>query len=291
MTINKAWNLRWAAPAKLNLMLNITGRRDDGYHFLQTVFQFVNWCDWLSFRERKDNKVSLAKPMLGVAASDNLIVRAVRALQQQVGCQRGVSITIEKHLPMGGGLGGGSSDAATTLVALNYLWELNLSVGQLMKLGLSLGVDVPIFIFGYNAWGEGVGANVQKITLPDSWFVIVKPDCHVETKAVFAAKYLTRNNKPIKMHDFLLGKQDNDCLQVVTELYRPVAKAIVALSKFGVARLTGTGACVFSQFSSKIEASRVAESLKKHGGCDVFLVSSVNRSPLYGHLDSFWVQT
>lgn len=282
---NQGWTVRWPAPAKLNLMLNIVGRRDDGYHLLQTVFQFLDWCDWLAFQPREDDVVGLVKPMPGVPEQDNLTVRAARLLQQHTGCQQGVNIDIEKNLPMGGGLGGGSSDAATTLVVLNHLWGLGLSTEQLMELGVSLGADVPIFVFGRSAWAEGVGERVEPISLPEPWFVIVKPDCHVETKAIFCAKDLTRDSKPIKIRDFLSGRQHNDCLKVVKELYQPVAEAFLELARFGEARLTGTGACVFGQYDSEKEAQRVGQALQDHRGWGVFVVEGVNRSPLHSQLE------
>ncbi len=287
MTINKhGWAMRWPAPAKLNLMLNIVGRRDDGYHLLQTVFQFMGLSDWLTFQYRQDGVVGLAKTIPGVPEQDDLTVRAARLLQQHSGCQQGVVIEIEKNLPMGGGLGGGSSDAATTLLVLNHLWGLDLSIEQLMSLGLSLGADVPVFVFGSSAWAEGVGERIEHISLPEYWFVIIKPDCHVETKAIFCAKDLTRDSKPIKMADFLSGQQHNDCLKVVKELYRPVAVAMHELSDFGDARLTGTGACVFAQFGSETEARSAARGLPKHHDWDVFVTAGINHSPLHSQLDS-----
>lgn len=287
MAINKpAWGQRWPAPAKLNLMLNIVGRRDDGYHLLQTVFQLVGLCDWLTFKYRQDGAVSLAKPIPGVPEQDDLTVRAARLLQQHTGNQQGVCIEIEKNLPMGGGLGGGSSDAATTLLVLNHLWGLGLSIEELMALGLTLGADVPIFVFGSSAWAEGVGERIEQISLPESWFVIIKPVCHVETKAIFCAKDLTRDSKPIKMADFLSGQQHNDCLKVVKELYQPVAEAVQELSRFGEARLTGTGACVFAQFDSEREARRVSQGLQKSSHGEIFVTEGVNCSPLHYQLNS-----
>jgi 4-diphosphocytidyl-2-C-methyl-D-erythritol kinase len=282
---NQEWLIRWPAPAKLNLMLNIVGRREDGYHLLQTVFQFVDWCDWLTFHSREDNALSLVKPTPGVPEQDDLTVRAAKLLQQHSGCQQGVAIEIDKNLPMGGGLGGGSSDAATTLVVLNRLWGLGLSVEQLMQLGLSLGADVPIFVFGASAWAEGVGERVDQISLPESWFVIIKPDCHVETRAIFCAKDLTRDSKPITIRDFLSGRQHNDCLKVVKKMHRPVADALLELSRFGEARLTGTGACVFAQYDSEVEALQVSRALQKRREWDVYMVRGLNRSSLHLKLD------
>lgn len=283
---NQVWSTRWPAPAKLNLMLNIVGRRDDGYHLLQTVFQFVELSDWLTFSPRADGSVGLVRPIPGVPEQDDLTVRAARLLQQHAGVDRGVSIDIEKHLPMGGGLGGGSSDAATTLVVLNYLWQLGLSVDELMRLGLSLGADVPIFVFGSGAWAEGVGEKIQAVELPETWFVVVKPDCHVETKQIFCAKDLTRDSKAITIRDFLSGRQHNDCLNVVKTQYQPVADALDELAEFGESRLTGTGACVFGQYNSEDEARQVAQAMQKGRNRQVYVTAGVNRSPLYRKLEA-----
>jgi 4-diphosphocytidyl-2-C-methyl-D-erythritol kinase len=205
-------------------------------------------------------------------------------LKNETGFSGGVSITIDKKIPMGGGLGGGSSDAATTLVALNALWELGLSGQRLSELGLKLGADVPVFIRGCNAWAEGVGEKLQPISLADSWYVIVKPQCHVATKAVFCAKDLTRDSKTITISDFQSGQHQNDCLETVREAYPVVDKVLVMLSSFGEARLTGTGACVFLQFASENSAKAVYEELKS-GAEDVYFAAGVERSPVYQKLD------
>lgn len=275
---------RWPAPAKLNLMLRIVGRRADGYHLLQTVFQIVDWCDWLTFHPDGSGRVSLAKPTPGVPEEQDLTVRAAKLLQQESGCNQGVQIAIEKNLPMGGGLGGGSSDAATTLVVLNKLWNLDLPVARLMALGLSLGADVPVFVYGHSAWGEGVGEVLEKIELPQQWFVIIKPDSHVVTKEIFCAEDLTRNSKPIKIRDFISGQQGNDCLAVVRALYRPIDEALTALSQFGSAKLTGTGACVFAQFDDYSVAKSVADALSEKW--KVYLAKGLNVSPLLQKLNN-----
>jgi 4-diphosphocytidyl-2-C-methyl-D-erythritol kinase len=277
-----AWIERWPAPAKLNLMLRIVGQRADGYHLLQTVFQFIDLCDWITFHPVGDGRVCLQNPIPGVAESEDLTVRAANLLKAETGCALGVRIEVEKNLPMGGGLGGGSSDAATTLVVLNKLWGLGLSMEKLLKLGLSLGADVPVFVYGHAAWAEGVGEKLDKIEVPEQWVVVIKPDCQVNTKEIFSAKDLTRNSKSITIADFKAGQQQNDCLDVVRERYQSVKDALVDLSGFSEARLTGTGACVFSQFDSETAAVRAYESLKAKW--QVYLTTSKNESPLFSKL-------
>lgn len=280
---SSGWHRKWPAPAKLNLMLRITGRKDDGYHLLQTVFQFIDLCDWLTFHPLENDKVCLKEAIPGVPEED-LTVRAARLLKEATGFKGGVCIEIEKNLPMGGGLGGGSSDAATTLVVLNELWGLELSIQQMMELGVSLGADVPVFIFGHSAWAEGVGEFLEKVILPDCWFVVVKPDCHVVTGDVFCAEDLTRDSKSITIDGFMSGQCQNDCLEVVQKLYSPVREALAELSRFGDARLTGTGACVFAQFESQSAAEDVFEHLK--GEREVYLVKGLNVSPLHNELNT-----
>ncbi|MGZ5044504.1 MAG: 4-(cytidine 5'-diphospho)-2-C-methyl-D-erythritol kinase [Methylobacter sp.] len=277
-----AWAEEWPAPAKLNLMLRITGQRSDGYHLLQTVFQFIELCDWITFHPVGDGRVSLLKPIPGVPEEDDLTVRAAKLLKAETGCEQGVCIEVKKNLPMGGGLGGGSSDAATTLVVLNALWGLQLSMAKLMELGLTLGADVPVFVYGYSAWAEGVGEKLQRIEIPEQWFVVVKPDCHVDTKEIFLSKNLTRDSKSIRIADFIAGQHQNDCLGVVRERYQSVREALVDLSEFSEARLTGTGACVFAQFDSEKAASNAYRSLQKKW--QAYLVKGVNESPLFSKL-------
>jgi 4-diphosphocytidyl-2-C-methyl-D-erythritol kinase len=278
-----AWAEKWPAPAKLNLMLRIVGQRADGYHLLQTVFQFVDLYDWIVFHPVDDDRVSLANTIPGVPELDDLTVRAANLLKIEVGCRSGVCIEVEKNLPMGGGLGGGSSDAATTLLVLNKLWGLQLSFEKLMTLGLSLGADVPVFISGYSAWAEGVGEKLEKISPDEQWVVVIKPECHVNTKEIFSAKNLTRNSKSIKIADFIAGQHQNDCVEVVCQRYPSVRDALVALSEFSEARLTGTGACVFAQFDSKQEAINAYQSLEK-SGWRVYLAKGLNESPLFSKL-------
>jgi len=277
--VQKGWGQKWPAPAKLNLMLRIVGQRTDGYHLLQTVFQFIDLCDWISFYPSDDGRIYLQKPLEGVAEADDLTIRAANLLKAETGCQLGVCIDVEKNLPMGGGIGGGSSDAATTLVVLNKLWGLNLATEKLMALGLSLGADVPIFIYGHSAWAEGVGEKLQKITVPEQWVVVIKPDCHVNTGEIFSAKELTRDSKSITISDFTAGQHQNDCIEVVRQRYPSVQNALVDLSEFSEARLTGTGACVFAQFDSKESAASAYQSLK--GKWQVYLARGTNQSPLF----------
>jgi 4-diphosphocytidyl-2-C-methyl-D-erythritol kinase len=278
-----AWAEKWPAPAKLNLMLRIVGQRADGYHLLQTVFQFVDLYDWIVFHPVDDDRVSLANTIPGVPELDDLTVRAANLLKIEAGCRSGVRIEVEKNLPMGGGLGGGSSDAATTLLVLNKLWGLQLSFEKLMTLGLSLGADVPVFISGYAAWAEGVGEKLEKISPDEQWVVVIKPECHVNTKEIFSAKNLTRNSKSIKIADFIAGQHQNDCVEVVCQRYPSVRDALVALSEYSEARLTGTGACVFAQFDSKQEAINAYQSLEK-SGWRVYLAKGLNESPLFSKL-------
>jgi 4-diphosphocytidyl-2-C-methyl-D-erythritol kinase len=277
-----AWTKRWPAPAKLNLMLRIVGQRPDGYHLLQTVFQFIDLRDWITFHPVDDGRVSLQKTIPGVPESDDLTVRAAKLLKAETGCESGARIEVEKNLPMGGGLGGGSSDAATTLVVLNELWGLKLSMEKLMELGLALGADVPVFVYGYSSWAEGVGEKLEKISLQERWVVVIKPECHVNTKEIFAAKNLTRNSKSIKIADFIAGQHQNDCVEVVCQLYPAVKDALVHLSEFSEARLTGTGACVFAQFDSESAAVSAYRSLKDKW--QVYLSKGVNESPLISKL-------
>ncbi len=278
------WGEPWPAPAKINLMLRIVGRREDGYHLLQTVFQVLEFCDYLVFHPLEQDVVQLLNPIPGVAEAEDLTVRAARLLKTETNCQKGVAIEIDKQLPMGGGLGGGSSDAATTLVVLNQLWDLGLSSEKLMELGLRLGADVPFFIFGKSAWAEGVGEALDAIDVPEKWVVIIKPGDHVNTGLIFNNKNLTRDSKPITIADFLAGSQSNDCLGVVRDIYQSVDQALKELSCYAEARLTGTGACVFALFDSEREAKKAFSELQPKW--KVYLTRCVNKSPLYLKLSS-----
>ena len=245
------------APAKLNLFLHITGRRADGYHLLQSVFRLIDRHDDLHLRPTTDGKIRRTREVAGVPEAQDLCVRAARLLQQHTGCQLGVDIQLNKHLPMGGGLGGGSSDAATVLLALNRLWQLNLSRQELLRLALQLGADVPVFVFGRNAWAEGVGEELTAIALPPAWYVVLTPSVHVATAQVFASEQLTRDTNPAKMAAFFKGYGHNDLQPVVCRQYPAVASAIDWLKQFGDARMSGSGASVFLECGSKAEAQQI----------------------------------
>ncbi len=277
---HSGWGRKWPAPAKLNLMLRIVGRRPDGYHLLQTVFQFVELSDMISFYPSDNGLVTRLNTLVGVPEQDDLMVRAANLLKSEIGCALGVKIEIDKHIPMGGGLGGGSSDAATVLVILNKLWDLNLSKETLMQLGLRLGADVPIFVYGHAAWAEGVGEKVVNIYPKEQWVVLIKPECHVNTAEIFSTNELTRDSESITISDFMAGQQRNDCLDVVCQKYPSVKRALAELSKYSEAKLTGTGACVFAQFDSEESAVRAFQSIAITEIGEVFLTKSVNESPL-----------
>lgn len=270
--------ITWPAPAKLNLMLRICGRRADGYHDLQTVFQFIDRQDHLIFTPRDDDNIVLHNPVEQLAPGSDLIFRAALLLRQATGCRQGIEIDLAKQIPLGGGLGGGSSDAATTLVALNRIWQTGLTTVQLAKLGITLGADVPVFIHGHAAWAEGIGEILQEIQPPESWYLVLTPDCHVSTARIFADPDLTRNSPRIRICDFLQGDRINDCLPVVRERYPQVAAALDWLDRYATARLTGTGACVFAAFAERAEAEAVYNQLP--GTLHGFIARGINHSPL-----------
>lgn len=266
------------APAKLNLMLRIVGRRADGYHLLQTVFQFLDLCDTLTFEVTGDGQISRSSEVPGVPEVRDLTLRAARLLQEAAGVRLGVRIGIKKRIPVGGGLGGGSSDAATTLLALNRLWGLDLPLERLMALGLRLGADVPIFLFGRSAWAEGIGERLQELELEEPWFLVLFPGVQVATAEIFGAEELPRNNPPLTLEAFRKGSRPNDCLETVLGRYPAIAEAFAALSRFAPAFLTGTGACLFASFEEREEAEEAAEELKRRW--QVFIAKGKNRSPL-----------
>ncbi|MGM0825614.1 MAG: 4-(cytidine 5'-diphospho)-2-C-methyl-D-erythritol kinase [Pseudomonadota bacterium] len=273
------------APAKLNRLLHITGRREDGYHTLQTLFQLVDLCDQLSLTAREDGMIQLVNRVPGVADDDNLIVRAARLLQQASGTRQGATLALDKSLPMGGGLGGGSSDAATTLVGLNALWQVGFSLEELAALGLSLGADVPVFVHGHSAWAEGVGEQLTSVTLDTPWFVIIHPGVSVSTAAVFQDPQLTRDSRPITMARALQGgapEWRNDCEAVVKQHYPAIAEALDWLSQHAPSRLTGTGACVFAAFDDAQTAYAAAEAAGHHG--HAWVARGLNTSPLHDAL-------
>lgn len=249
------------APAKLNLMLHIVGRRADGYHELQTLFQFLDHGDELSFSPREDGEIRLHTELPGVDHDSNLIVRAARLLQHESGCPQGADIHLLKRLPMGGGIGGGSSDAATALLGLNHLWQLHLEEDQLAELGLTLGADVPVFVRGRAAFAEGVGERLQPVELPEPWFLVIAPQVSVSTAEIFADPELTRNTPAITVRSLLAGGGHNDCQPIVEKRYPEVRNALSLLNKFVPASMTGTGACVFGSFPNEGEADKVRRQL------------------------------
>lgn len=250
----------WPAPAKINLFLHVTGRRPDGYHLLQTLFQFIEACDELDFAVRTDGVVRRVSALAGVTEDDDLVVRAARTLQQASGTRLGADIRVHKRLPMGGGLGGGSSDAATTLVALNRLWGLGFEPAQLASLGLALGADVPVFVHGQAAWAEGVGEVLVPFDAAETPALVITPDCAVATARVFKDPDLTRDTAPIKMHGFSLEGTWNDCEAVTRRLYPAVGEALAWLSARAPApaRMSGTGSSVFAFFADMDEARATA---------------------------------
>lgn len=255
-------SLELLSPGKLNLFLHITGRRENGYHELQTVFQLINLADLLAFDIREDGQVKLYDQCTNIPLKENLIYRAAMQLKESAQTALGADITLlEKNLPMGGGLGGGSSNAAITLLALNKLWNLGWSQEQLMALGLKLGADVPLFIFGKNAWAEGVGEVLKPVNLPFSYFVIVCPPVHVSTQAIFAHPDLARNTPSITEEKFFVSGGHNDCEKITCELYPEVAKALTWLRQFGDAKMTGTGATVFLPCKDEETAKKILENL------------------------------
>ncbi|MDH3888943.1 MAG: 4-(cytidine 5'-diphospho)-2-C-methyl-D-erythritol kinase [Gammaproteobacteria bacterium] len=268
----------WPAPAKLNLLLHITGRRADGYHELQTLFQFLTFGDWLYFDLRNDAEVQLSGEPAGVAAADDLTVQAAILLKESTGCSSGVSIYNDKRLPSGGGLGGGSSDAATTLAVLNKLWKLGLSLDELAGLGLRLGADVPVFIRGQAAWAEGVGEILSPVSLPEPWFLVVHPQVSVSTANIFSDPGLTRDTPRTKIPDPLTGVGNNDCEAVVRRKHPEVAAALDWLNAFAPARMTGTGACVFAAFESEAAANVIAGQVPARWSS--FVARGVNLSPM-----------
>jgi 4-diphosphocytidyl-2-C-methyl-D-erythritol kinase len=295
--MNQAWDetaehetARWLAPAKINLFLHVIGRRADGYHLLQSIFTLVNFGDTLSFKLRPDGEIRRVTEFAGVAEADDLCVRAARLLQAETSMTLGCDISLEKRTPMGGGLGGGSSDAATTLLALNQLWETHLSKTDLQRIGLRLGADVPFFIFGQSAFAEGVGEVLTPVDVPPWWYVVLTPKVAVPTPSIFASPELTRDSIPLKIADFSasgiaerLGGCRNDLQPVVLKAFPEVLRGYTALadvakkSIFG-ARMTGSGACVFAAFVSEADARQTFEQLSpKYSG---FVAQGLHRHPV-----------
>ena len=267
------------APAKLNLFLHVTGRRADGFHTLQTVFRFVDYCDEVGFRLREDDGIHRVTPVAGIAENQDLTMRAARLLQTASGCRLGVDISTDKRLPVGGGLGGGSSDAATTLIVLNDLWKLRLTRTRLQQLAVRLGADVPVFIFGRSAFAEDIGDRFQEIDLGPAWYLVLVPQVTVSTAEIFAAPELTRNTKAIKIAAFSVGQGRNDLQAVACKRFPEIARHLNWLGKFGKAAMTGSGACVFSAFDSEAAARSVLEQLPTE--MRGFVSRGLDRHPLY----------
>jgi 4-diphosphocytidyl-2-C-methyl-D-erythritol kinase len=278
------WSV-WPAPAKLNLFLRIVGRRDDGYHLLQTAFQLLDWGDDVAIRPRSDGRIVRVRGAHGVADRDDLVVRAAQALQQACETPLGADIAVDKRIPQGGGFGGGSSDAATVLVALNWLWQLNLGDSRLQSIGLSLGADVPLFVAGNSAWAEGVGERLTPLRLPQRHFLLLDPGVGVPTGELFQAPDLTRNAAPIKMADFVGGCGFGNAFEPVLRARSPrVDQALQALSVFGTAQLTGSGSGCFVAFEQAADAEAACRQLAPQWR--VWCAPGVVESPLRRALQS-----
>ena len=272
----------WPAPAKINHFLHVTGRRDDGYHLLQTVFQFLQLADELQFNITDDGRITRVGNYPQVQEQDDLVVRAAQCLQALTGSARGAAIRVDKKIPIGGGLGGGSSDAATTLVALNCLWGTGLTTDQLAEAGLALGADVPVFVRGFAAWGEGVGEQLQPVQLPERWNLLIYPNVAVATAQIFNAPALERATPRVTPDDFRQGRCGNDCEPVVRQIYPEVAAALDWLNARAKARLSGTGASVFATFPQRHQAVRLLQELPARW--QGFVARGCNRSPLIDRL-------
>lgn len=270
---------RFPSPAKLNLFLYITGQRNDGYHLLQTLFQFLDYGDTLTITSRQDGKIQLNTPITGVTNEENLIVRAATLLQKETGAAQGADISIEKCLPMGGGLGGGSSNAATTLIALNYLWNTKLTLDHLAELGLSLGADVPVFIGGQAAFAEGVGEKLQYVQPEEKWYLVVHPGVHIPTPVIFKDPELVRDTPVRSITQLINTPFTNVCEPIARKRFPEVEQAISWLLQYAPARLTGTGSCLFAEFMTESEARRVLKFSPQW--LKGFVAKGVNRSPLH----------
>ena len=275
------------APPKLNLFLHITGRRDDGYHNLQTLFQILDGGDELTFTPTRDGEISLSPQIEGVAECDNLIVRAALALQQQSNCSQGCIIHLDKRLPMGAGLGGGSSNAATTLLALNKLWGCDLAIEKLAQLGAQLGADVPVFVEGYSAFAEGIGDQLTPVEIPESWYLIITPNCTVSTAKIFSHPQLTRNTSPIKIRALSEEQYRNDCQAIVEKLHPQVAEVVDWLRAYSEPLMTGTGASVFCRWATEAQAKEVLSRVPQHW--NAFIARGVNHSLVHQKLKEFFI--
>jgi len=278
----------WPAPAKLNLLLHITGQREDGYHTLQTVFQFLNYGDTLQISVANHATITLTGSPDSVVMTDDLVYRAAHLLQRSAHCILGADIQLQKKIPLGAGLGGGSSDAATCLVALNYLWKLNLTTPQLAEIGLQLGADVPVFIHGHAAFAEGVGEKLSAISLDEPWFLVLIPAVEVSTREIFSHPQLTRACSAFKICDLSQQQWDNVCTPIVVDLYPEVAQAIEIIGKFSPAKMSGTGASVFARFDRKVEAEQALREISLQylpENAKLFLAQGLNVSPLHAFLN------
>lgn len=272
-------NVTLPAPGKLNLFLHILGRREDGYHNIQTAFQFIDWCDELLFHVRSDTEIHLTSNIPEVSEADNLVVRAASCLQKESGCRRGVDIDLKKRIPMGAGLGGGSSDAATTLLALNVLWETQLSLERLLEIGATLGADVPIFIHGHAAWAEGTGIALSNVILPEPWYVLVIPPIQVSTEALYNDPRLTRDSAALTISQYEPGQGHNDFEKLLRFDHPEIAHALDWLGRFGRARITGSGAVIFAAFDTQEEAGTIAAQVPS--SYKAMAVKGLNQSPLH----------
>jgi len=270
---------RYVAPAKLNLFLHVIGRRADGYHLLQTAFRFIDYGDELQFSIRNDGVVRRVNELEGVPAGADLCVRAARLLRDRAGSGLGVDIELTKKLPVGGGLGGGSSDAATTLIVLNRLWQTGLTRAQLQELAQELGADVPVFVFGRSAFGEGVGERLTELQLPPAWYLVLVPETAVSTAEIFSAPELTRNTNAITIAAFSVGQGRNDLEPVVCRRFPQVARHLEWLRQHGDARMTGSGACVFCGFDNEAQAQRVLSA--RPADMQGFVARGLDRHPLW----------
>jgi len=279
----------YPAPAKLNLFLHVVGRRRDGYHLLQSVFTLIDHCDRLRFRARDDGRIARVNDVAGVASDDDLAVRAARLLKEASGTMHGADIELDKRIPVGAGLGGGSSDAATALLVLNRLWRIGLDRERLAGLGATLGADVPFFIFGRTAWAEGIGERLSAVAIPTRWYLVLTPRVQVATGGVFAAPELTRDTEALKMEDFSAQLSTfpasegfhNDLEAVVTARYPEVREHLEWLRRHGKARMTGSGSCVFADFDSREAAQRVLDQLP--GSMSGFIAQGLRQHPLLEH--------
>jgi len=271
-------SLELESPSKLNLMLHITGRRDDGYHLLQTVFQLIDLSDRMKFEVTRDAEICRANSNTPVAEADDISLRAAQLLQSRYQVNQGVRISIDKRIPVGGGLGGGSSNAATTLLALNKLWQLGLDKLELGRLGLELGADVPVFVAGKSAWATGIGEQLEPLELPESWFLVIQPEISVSTAEIFSAEELTRNCDAITIRAFLEGESRNVCEPVARRLYPEIGKAIDWLGQYASAKMTGTGACIFASFGSLEQAESVKSLAPENWR--TFVTRAINESNL-----------